>query len=249
MIAIFSTMKSASINLHLSQHPITDTSPRKPSQRTSRMSEMEINSIQQSAINNMIQRVKKRNMNQEEIEVEEVYVEDKGNMVSYLPNCVDNDDLKRKFYRRSDGITSGWNNTDLFYADGDGELMQITEEMVNKFFDAKYPGWTRTGTPDWVKNCEDYAKSSEGYKESNKKSYINNDSNSKEKLKEILTTVGNYVINISYHWMRVERNEKGITIRQKDGESAVYSKEFTLDGGINYIIDNLGMSGVNVYES
>jgi hypothetical protein len=76
----------------------------------------------------------------------------------YLPNCVDNGEATRKMYRRTAGITSGWNDTDLFYADGDGPLVQITTATVNAYWNPKYEGFAQASGPNWTVNCEEYGK-------------------------------------------------------------------------------------------
>jgi len=155
----------------------------------------------------------------------------------YLPNCVDNQEATRKGYRRSGGIDKGWNDTDIFYADGAGPLVQITVKMVNDYWNPKYEGFDQESGPDWTVNCEDYAKAG-GFGEE-VGAY-----NSKETLSAKLTDNGNYVLQLSYHWMRVAKTgADAITIRQKDGESAVYKKDFNLDAALEYIMAKRGAGG------
>lgn len=156
----------------------------------------------------------------------------------YLPNFIDNGKLSRKMYRRTAGITQGWNDTDLFYADGEGDLVQMTIKMVNDYWDPKYEGFAQASGPDWTKNCEDYAKSGGAGTKSGE--YTN-----KGELTSLLPDIGHYVINMSYHWMRVEKTgADAVTIRQKDGESAVYTKDFNLNAACEYIIEKGGTGSV-----
>jgi hypothetical protein len=139
-------------------------------------------------------------------------------------------------YKRNGGITAGWNNTDLFYADGDGDLVQITTKMVNDYWDPKYEGFAQLSGPDWTKNCEDYAKANGTGEE------LGNYT-STETLAALITDNGNYVLKMANHWMRVEKSgSNAITIRQKDGESAVYSKNFTVSEAFEYILSKSGFS-------
>ena len=172
----------------------------------------------------VVQRVTRVGPDGEELEVTEV--------VDYLPNCVDNLDPERKMYRRSTGITEGWNDTDLFYADGDdGALVQITVEMVDSYWDPKYDGFTNNEGQDWTVNCEDYAKGFAG--EGNE----SGDYTDTEELAALLPDTGRYVLKLSHHWMSVDKTgDDAVTIRQKDGESAVYSKDFDLAGACEYIL-------------
>lgn len=149
----------------------------------------------------------------------------------YVPNCVDNGEISRKFYRRSEGITSGWNDQDLFYADGEeGALVQITVAMVNDYWDPGYDGFAKLSGPDWIKNCEDYAKT-DGFGEEL------GDYTDTETLTSLIAVDGSYVLKLSFHWMRVVKTgADALTIRQKDGESAVYSRDFNLQNGLAYIL-------------
>lgn len=156
----------------------------------------------------------------------------------YLPNCLGNDVESRRFYRRSSGITNGWNDQDLFYADGDdGALVQVTVAMVNAYWDPKYDGFAKLSGPDWTKNCEDYAQT-DGFGDEV------GDYDSAETLSPLIQDNGSYVLKLGYHWMRViKTGEDAITIQQKDGESAVYSKNFNLANALNYIIEKRGFGG------
>ncbi|MBD2363400.1 hypothetical protein [Anabaena sp. UHCC 0399] len=156
----------------------------------------------------------------------------------YLPNCVDNGNLNRKGYRRSGGITNGWNDTDLFYADGDGPLVQITIKMVNDYWDSRYEGFEKLSGPDWTKNCEDYAKEYSGF------GGKIGDYKDSEELAGLIQDNGKYVLQLSFHWMSVQKTgEDSITIRQKDGESAVYEKTFNLKDGLAYILGKRSAGG------
>jgi hypothetical protein len=156
----------------------------------------------------------------------------------YLPNCVDNLDPERKMYRKTDGITSGWNDTDLFYADGNGPLVQITIKMVNDFWDPKYEGFDRIAGPDWKVNCEDYAK---GYAGAGSKA---GDFTQASELKSLLSENKKYVLELGYHWMSLDKTgDNAVTIRQKDGESGVYEKPFDLDGCCAYVMDKSSRGG------
>ena len=158
-------------------------------------------------------------------------------VADYVPNCVDNGELSRKFYRRTSGIASGWNDQDLFYADGDGALVQVTVAMVDAYWNPKYQNFTQLSGPDWTVNCEDYAKSS-GFG-----SKVGDYTNS-ETLSPLIQSNGNYVINMGYHWMRViKTGADAVTIRQKDGESAVYGKDFNLADALAYIMNKYGSCG------
>ena len=158
-------------------------------------------------------------------------------VADYVPNCVDNGELSRKFYRRTSGIASGWNDQDLFYADGDGALVQVTVAMVDAYWNPKYEGFAQVSGPDWTVNCEDYAKSS-GFG-----SKVGDYTNS-ETLSPLIQSNGNYVINMGYHWMRViKTGADAVTIRQKDGESAVYGKDLNLADALAYIMSKYGSGG------
>jgi hypothetical protein len=192
------------------------------------------NSIQAKQIHQLQQKVvqlaSKKGPDGSNIEVAEVD--------NYLPNFIDNGDLSRKMYRRNAGITEGWNDTDLFYADGEGDLVQMTIKMVNDYWDPKYEGFAQLSGPDWTKNCEEYAVADGAGTKSGE--YKN-----KGELTALLPDVGNYVINMYHHWMRVEKTGADtITIRQKDGESAVYTKNFNLNAACEYIIGKGGTGSV-----
>ena len=163
-------------------------------------------------------------------------------IADYVPNCIDDVSVAdRKFYRRTNGITSGWNDTDLFYADGDGALVQVTTATVNGYWDPKYAGFAQESGPSWTLNCEDYAKAAGlGAKVG--------DYTSTETLTALITANRNYVLGLSYHWMRVAKTgDNAIAIKQKDGESAVYTKDFTLSGALEYIL-NKRSDGGTVYN-
>jgi hypothetical protein len=150
----------------------------------------------------------------------------------------------RRFYLRAGGIRSGWNDTDIFYADGDGALVQITAKMVNEHFDALYQGFERSGGPDIAKNCEDWAKGYKGFGNQAVGSYT-----TQVQAESVLSSLakGFYVVNMGYHWMSVERTTGGMVIRQKDAESAIYTKEFaTTASGSEYVF-NKRTAGGSVY--
>ena len=193
----------------------------------------QVNRFHLFGAHNVVQRVTKKGPDGNDIEVTEVD--------DYLPNCVDNNDISRKMYRRNGGITEGWNDTDLFYADGDGDLVQITTAMVNDYWNPKYEGFEQVSGPDWTKNCEDYAKADGEGEESGNYS-------STEELAELLPDNGSYVLKLGFHWMRVEKTgDDAITIKQKDAESAVYSKSFTVSDACEYILEKRGFGGT-VYK-
>jgi len=156
----------------------------------------------------------------------------------YVPGCLDSVSGDVKFYRRSDGITEGWNDTDLFYTVENGDLVQLKTETVNAHWDPKYSGFSKVSGPDWTKNCKDYAT---GGGEPGAKL---GDYENAEQLGALLAENGNYVLHLSFHWMKVEKTGANVfTIRQKDGESAVYSKNFTKDGALEYILDKRSDGG------
>jgi hypothetical protein len=161
----------------------------------------------------------------------------------FLPNCVlDLEIPTRIMYRRTGGIANGWNDTDLFYADGEGPLVQITTAMVNDYWDPKYAGFTQLSGPDWTVNCEDYAKAGGFGAEIG--SYAN-----AEELGQRIEAQRGYVLKLSFHWMRVAKTgDDAVTIQQKDGESAVYRKVFTLQGALTYILEKRSEGGV-VYRN
>jgi hypothetical protein len=163
-------------------------------------------------------------------------------VADYLPVSVDNLSPARKMYRRSTGITSGWNDTDLFYADGEGALVQITIATVNEYWDAKYAGFEKLSGPDWTRNCEDYAKAG-GF------GAKLGDYNSSETLAAQIEAVRGYVLEMGSHWMRVAKTgANAVTIQQKDQESSVYKKDFTLDAALTYILDKYSAGG-KVYRN
>jgi hypothetical protein len=143
-------------------------------------------------------------------------------------------------YCRTGKKPGEWNDTDYFYIGDDGRLVQTDVAMVNTYWDAKYPGFARTGVPVIGVNCEDYATG--GKKLQNPKGgYLKAE---KTKLGELLAADGNYVVNFAHHWLKVETAGDSLTIRQKDGESAVYSKSFTRQAAIEYICDKTPVNGV-----
>jgi hypothetical protein len=158
---------------------------------------------------------------------------------NYVPNCVDNGELSRKAYKRNDGIIRGADDTDLFYADGDGELVPVTVTMVNAYFDPLYEGFEKISGPDWRKNCEDYAKEYAGFG-----AKIDDYSNTGE-LTPLISNQGRYVLQLSYHWMSVDNtNGASVTIRQKDGESAVYQRTYdSVQNAAAYILSKRGAGG------
>lgn len=194
----------------------------------------QVHQLLQSATLPVVQRVTKKGPDGNNIEVTKV--ED------YLPNCLgDPEDFSndpRTMYRRNGGIENGWNDTDLFYTSTDeGDLIQITTAMVNAYWDPKYPGFAKLSGPDWIVNCEDYAKA-DGF------GAKLGDYDSKERLIELLPAVGNYVLQLSWHWMRVlKTGDDAITIRQKDGESAVYAKDYDVSDACDYILEKHSMGG------
>ncbi|HEY8027127.1 MAG TPA: hypothetical protein VIF60_21480 [Burkholderiaceae bacterium] len=149
----------------------------------------------------------------------------------YVPGCLDSVDGVVKFYRRSDGITEGWNDTDLFYTVDEGNLVQLTTETVNTHWDQKYPNFAKASGPDWTRNCEEYATGG-GEPGTKLGDYTN-----AEQLDALLGGNGSYVLHLSYHWMKVEKTgADAFTIRQKDGESAVYTKNFNKADVLEYIL-------------
>jgi hypothetical protein len=156
----------------------------------------------------------------------------------YVPVCLDSVEGDVKFYRRSDGITEGWNDTDLFYTVGDGDLVQLTTERVNSHWDPKYTDFAKDSGPDWTRNCKDYATGG-GEPGTKLGDYTNTD-----ELAALLPENGNYVLQLSFHWMKVQKTgADAFTIRQKDGESAVYSKDFNKADALEYILNKLSTGG------
>lgn len=160
----------------------------------------------------------------------------------YMPNFLDavvsGDE---NFYCIND--PEEWNDTDYFYDGKDGKLVQATIAMVNTYWDPKYEGFERHGGPARKVNCEDYAKA--GGIGGKKGEYDSADS---ARLGDLLSANGKYVVKLSHHWLKVEKTgEDAITISQKDGESAVYSKSFTKEAAILYICNKTPNNGI-VYE-
>lgn len=146
-----------------------------------------------------------------------------------VPVCLDSIEGTVKFYRRSAGITEGWNDTDLFYTKDGGNLVQVTTAFVNGYWDPKYDGFAQIGGPDWTKNCHDYAKAA-GF------GAKIDDFDGADALRGLIADNGHYVLKLSYHWMRVQRTgADAVTIRQKDGESAIYEKAFNTSGALEHI--------------
>jgi hypothetical protein len=141
-------------------------------------------------------------------------------------------------YCRTGKKPGEWNDTDYFYIGDDDRLVQLTVAMVNEYWDAKYPGFARTGLPVLGVNCEDYA--TDGKKMKDGKPYAIADPAT---LSDLLATDGNYVVNFGSHWLKVEKAGDSLTIRQKDGESAYYSKSFTKQGAVDYICDKTPEKG------
>lgn len=156
----------------------------------------------------------------------------------YLPACFDAEgvDVIRHwvFYKRPGASIAAWNDTDFFYADRDGagDLVQITSAVIHGYFDRKHPDFARTGGVDTTKNCQDYA--TEGQVGTHA-----NDFGDARTLTHYLgqLAIGHYVVKKgSFHWLRLQKTgADAFTIRQKDGESAIYSKNFDLAGASAYI--------------
>ncbi|HEY0733279.1 MAG TPA: hypothetical protein VGD69_00080 [Herpetosiphonaceae bacterium] len=166
-------------------------------------------------------------------------IEEVDEIDDYLPNCVlDLEKPDRKTYKRDQGKIKGESDTDLFYRDGDGPLVPITVAMVNAFFDPRYEGFEKISGPDWSKNCEDYAKAS-GF------GAKIGDYTSSATLIPLVRDQGTYVLELSHHWMRVHNtNGSSVTIRQKDGESAVYERTYdSVETAAAYILTKRGAGG------
>lgn len=133
----------------------------------------------------------------------------------------------------------------VFYRLGQGEIHFLTAAMVHRFFDGRYPGFTKIGPPDWRYVCSDYAISDDRVSDadpiettlqSNFTEVLDFTGRNSDDAKAILeTTQGHYVCRLGYHYVRLMADNLGVTVSQKDGESAVYSKRMSFDEAAKYI--------------
>lgn len=166
-------------------------------------------------------------------------------IADYMPVCLDETASARAvFYYRGSEEPAEWNNTDYFYAEPDGQLVQVTVDQVNQFWDARYQGFEKLAPPSRQMNCEDYAKD----ERSDGASVGTFDRENSARLAELLTEDRKYVVQLSFHWMRVEKtSDAAVTIRQKDAESAVYTKTYAKADAVAYICSKLPNQGT-VYQ-
>ena len=150
----------------------------------------------------------------------------------YMPVFLDDVvGLGQNFYCRTGSDPADWNNQDYFYDGKDGKLILATADMVNAYWNPKYADFERLGAPSRHLNCEDYAKAGGIGAEKGKYSQAD-----PKTLSDLFSADGKYVVKLSHHWLKVEKTgANAITITQKDAESAVYSKNFTKQGAVDYI--------------
>jgi len=126
---------------------------------------------------------------------------------------------------------------DTFYSGGDDRLHPLTADDVNAYWDRKYPGFTRSGSPTPLSNCEDYAKGGVEYR--NGVTYNLEQQADRDNLKAVLDD-GTHVLQLGprreyAHFLIAENRENNVTIKQKDGDSAYYHKVMTSVEAVTYI--------------
>ncbi|HYW72344.1 MAG TPA: hypothetical protein VE961_15005 [Pyrinomonadaceae bacterium] len=128
-------------------------------------------------------------------------------------------------------------NGDTFYSEPNGKLRPLTAEAVNAYWDEKYPGFTRSGSPTPLQNCEDYATGGANYQAGT--TYDLNTQGDREALKVVLDN-GRHVLQLgalraNAHFLIADNQGGNVTISQKDGDSAIYSKVMSATDAVAYV--------------
>lgn len=141
-----------------------------------------------------------------------------------------------KIWKRTGSTPAGYNG-DTYYSGDDERLHALTADSVNAYWDRKYAGFTRSGSPTPLQNCEDYAKGGQSYRDG--VTYDLDQETDRNRLQEVLEA-GTQVlqlgtVRLTAHFLIAEKTDTNVTIRQKDGDSAIYHKVMTPQAAVEYI--------------
>jgi hypothetical protein len=180
----------------------------------------------------VIQRIEKRLATGGTIDVEELDVD------VWASRMLDDKPATLKIWKRT-GTNPVSYNGDTFYSEDDETLHPLTAADVNAYWDEKYSGFERSGSPTPLLNCEDYAKGGTGVEYRDGDTYNLNNEADQDKLKGVLDA-GKHVlqlgaVKLTAHFLIAEKEGGNVKISQKDGDSAYYQKAMSAAEAVNYI--------------
>jgi hypothetical protein len=176
---------------------------------------------------------------------------------NFLPVAIQEQFRDALVWKRK-GWTGGWATGQIFYtpdATDDSPLLPLPPEMINAYWDAKYPSpFTRVSGPDWRKNCADHAIGESFPDVAEAKAALASSWPDKhpysgpESLVAIMQDLapGEYVAQVGTGWPHFIRLTVGggtVAMSQKDGESGVYEATMSRGDAAGYIVGKSG-SGI-----
>lgn len=187
--------------------------------------------------------------------------------IDYLPNVLIEHELRGesvKFLKRREwtppAIGSGnvFATGKVFYQVGSGPITPLTADMVNAHFDSKFQGFTKVRDPDWRYNCGDYATGHESpslgdvpdiWRHLRSKTKISIEGKSSEEISDIFSDLPDrtYVAAYASHFLKMVVAGSTVTLSQKDGESAVYSKTMTRQEAAAYMAAHSDANNAGLY--
>jgi hypothetical protein len=155
----------------------------------------------------------------------------------WVPRMLD-DKPAAKVWKRT-GTNPVSYNGDTFYSDGDDQLHPLTADVVNAYWDRKYPDFTRSGSPTPLSNCEDYAKGGPNINYRDGVRYNLEDQDDRASLKGVLDN-GRHVLQLgaqqlTAHFVVADNQNNNVTISQKDGDSAIYERVMSSVDAVAYV--------------
>lgn len=180
------------------------------------------------------------------------------------PSCLDQYGADVKFLKRRNwtppAIGSGnvFATGKVFYQVGSGTITPLTADMVNAHFDPKFQGFTKVRDPDWRYNCGDYATGHESpslgdvadvWRHLGSKTKIRIEGKSSEEISDIFRDLPDrtYVAAYATHFLKMVVAGSTVTVSQKDGESAVYSKTMTRQEAAAYMAAHSDANNAGLY--
>ena len=157
----------------------------------------------------------------------------------WAPRMLD-DKASLKVWKRT-GTNPVAYNGDTFYSEDDAETLRpLTAEAINTYWDEKYPDFERSGSPNPMMNCEDYAKGGSDINYRDGVTYDLGKESDRDSLKVVLDD-GRHVlqlgaVKLTAHFLVVESQGGGnVKISQKDGDSAIYQRVMSSTDAVGYI--------------
>jgi hypothetical protein len=149
-----------------------------------------------------------------------------------------NDKPTLKVWKRT-GTNPVSYNGDTFYSEDDETLHPLTADDINAYWDEKYSGFTRSGSPTPLSNCEDYAKGGKDVVYEDGDKYDLENEADRNKLKGVLDA-GKHVLQLgpnklTAHFLIAENQGGSVKISQKDGDSAYYQRVMSSVEAVEYI--------------